>query len=134
MDLRNGNVDVWYAAPRNIAVNILGFDDRGHPLLELYGGDPAATVGLVLLTSPDQVVQLMSFAGGSARFATASADGQHGVWIGGSGSLWLYRSGSLFKVADIPFEAIGVGTPMPIDNAPGRTGNRPPPTVAGPCT
>jgi hypothetical protein len=132
MDLRSGTVTVWYTAPAGNSVFILGFDAHGHPVLALTGADRSATRSLMLLTNVNQTASIVDSVTGASRFATAFGDSE-GVWLGASGALWLYRSGSLFKVADIPVGAIGAGTPMPIDNATGTSGQLPPPRVVGPC-
>jgi hypothetical protein len=132
MDLRDGSLGVWYTAPANTPVFILGFDGQGDPVLALYTSDRSSTKVLALLTGPNQAAELPdSF--GTTRFASAFADA-HGIWFGSSGSLWLYSSGSLFKVADLPVGSLAAETPMHIDNALAGTGNLPSPVVVGPCS
>jgi hypothetical protein len=133
MDLGTTSVSVWYTAPAETAVFIVGFDDAGYPVLALYGSDTSSTKALLLLTGPNQPVVIWNASDVSARFATAFGD-PHGIWIGSAGSLWLYRSGSLLKVTDVPVETVGAQAPMPISNAPGGTGNLSPPTVVGRCS
>jgi hypothetical protein len=57
----------------------------------------------------------------------------HGIWLGSPGSLWLYASGSLFKVADLPVGAVGGQSPARIESA-SAADSLPPPVVAGPCS
>jgi hypothetical protein len=133
MDLRSGTVSVWYTAPAGTSVFILGLDNRGHPVLALTGSDRSATKALMLLTGANQTVSIAENVTGAPRFATAFGDSQ-GIWVGAAGSLWLYRGGSLFKVADIPVGSIGAEMPMPIDNATGAAAPLPPPRVVGPCS
>jgi hypothetical protein len=132
MDLRNGNVSAWYTAPPDTSVFILGFDVRGRPVLALTGTDRSATKALLLLTGQNQTVEMLGQVTGVPRFATAFGD-SHGVWIGSAGAIWLYRSNSLFKVADVPVGSVGAQTPIPIDNATTAGNQLPPPRVVGPC-
>ena len=131
MDLQSGAVTVWYTAPAGISVFILGFDHDGHPVLSLTGGNRSSNKGLMLLTGANQTLQMGGDVSSAPRFASAFGDAQ-GVWIGASGSLWLYRAGSLFKVADVPIAAMGGQTPMAIQNASGGSGELPPARVGGP--
>jgi hypothetical protein len=124
---------VWYTAPAGITVFILGFDRDGHPVIALTGSNRSANKGLMLLTGPNQTVQIGGEGSSSPRFASALGDAR-GIWIGASGSLWLYRSGSFFKVADLPVSAIGAQTPMAIENAAGGSGELPPTRLGGPCS
>jgi hypothetical protein len=133
MDLQSGAVTVWYTAPAGISVFILGFDRDGHPVLSLTSGNRSSNKGLMLLTGANQTAQMGGDLSSAPRFASAFGDVQ-GVWIGASGSLWLYRAGSLFKVADVPIAAMGGQTPMAIQNASGGSGELPPTRVGGPCT
>lgn len=132
MDVRGGSVSVWYTAPPGLSVFILGFDRDGHPVLVLTGSNRSSNKGLMLLTGANQTVQIGGNLDGTPRFASALGDAR-GVWIGASGSLWLYRSGSFFKIADLPVAATGGQTPMAIDNAAGGSGELPPTRIAGPC-
>ncbi|MBJ7611911.1 hypothetical protein [Candidatus Nephthysia bennettiae] len=133
MDLQTGTVSVWYTAPAGVSVFILGFDRDGHPVLALTGSNRSSSKGLMLLTGVNQTLQIGGEGAGAPRFASAFGDAQ-GIWVGASGSLWLYRSGALFKVADLPVAATGGQTPMAIDNAPGGSGELPPTRIGGPCT
>jgi hypothetical protein len=133
MDLQSGSVSVWYTAPAGVSVFILGFDRDGHPVLALTGSNRSSNKGLMLLTGANQTGQIGGEGAGTPRFASAFGDAQ-GIWVGASGSLWLYRSGSFFKVADLPVAATGGQTPMAIDNAAGGSGELPPTRIGGPCT
>ncbi|MDQ6742676.1 MAG: hypothetical protein M3Z97_07180 [Candidatus Dormibacteraeota bacterium] len=133
MDLLGGAVSVWYTAPAGISVFILGFDRDGHPVLSLTGGNRSSNKGIMLLTGANQTQQMGGDLSNAPRFASAFGDAQ-GVWIGASGSLWLYRGGSLFKVANVPVVATGGQSPMAIDNAAGGSGELPPTRIGGPCT
>jgi hypothetical protein len=133
MDLQSGSVSVWYTAPAGISVFILGFDRDGHPVLALTESNRSSNKGLMLLTGPNQTARIGGEGAGMPRFASALGDTQ-GIWLGASGSLWLYRSGSFFKVADLPIAATGGQTPMAIQNAAGGAGELPPTRIGGPCT
>ncbi|MDQ6746993.1 MAG: hypothetical protein M3010_02640 [Candidatus Dormibacteraeota bacterium] len=132
MDLQSGSVGVWYTAPAGVSVFILGFDRDGHPVLALTESNRSSNKGLMLLTGANQTVPIGGGGAGTPRFASAFGDAQ-GIWVGASGSLWLYRSGSFFKVADLPIAATGGQTPMAIDNATGGSGELPPTRIGGPC-
>jgi hypothetical protein len=133
MDLQSGTVSVWYTAPASVSVFILGLDRDGHPVLALTGSNRSSSKGLMLLTGVNQTLQIRGEGAGTPRFASAFGDAQ-GIWVGAPGSLWLYRSGAFFKVADLPVAATGGQTPMAIDNAPGGSGELPPTRIGGPCT
>jgi hypothetical protein len=133
MDLQSGSVSVWYTALAGISVFILGFDRDGHPVLALTGSNRSSNKGLVLLTAANQTVPIGGEGAGTPRFASAFGD-TRGIWVGASGSLWLHRSGSFFKVADLPVAATGGQTPMAIQNAAGGSGELPPTRIGGPCT
>lgn len=132
IDLRSGNISVWYTAPSNTRVFVLGFDGQSRPALAVYNSDASSTKGLLFLTGPNQTASIAEAFSGSDRFASAFSDSR-GIWFGSAGSLWLYRSGSFFKVADVPVGPVGAETPMPIANAEGGTSVLPPPVVVGPC-
>jgi hypothetical protein len=133
MDLQSGAVSVWYTAPAGISVFILGFDRDGHPVLSLTGGNRSSNNGLMLLIGANLTQQMGGDLSAAPRFASAFGDAQ-GVWIGASGSLWLYRGGSLVKVANVPVVATGGQSPMAIENAAGGSGELPPTRIGGPCT
>jgi hypothetical protein len=133
MDLQSGSVGVWYTASAGVSVFILGFDRDGHPVLALTESNRSSNKGLMLLTGANQTVPIGGGGAGTPRFASAFGDAQ-GIWVGASGSLWLYRSGSFFKVADLPIAATGGQTPMAIQNATGGAGELPPTRIGGPCT
>ena len=131
MDLGTGGVSPWYVGPANTPIFILGLDREGHPVLGLYNSDTSWTRSLKLLTGPNQATSI-SDSLGTTHFASALAD-SHGIWLGSPGSLWLYASGSLFKVADLPVGAVGAQSPMRIESA-STADSLPPPVVAGPCS
>ena len=132
LDLQSGVASTWFYRP-GAFVGPVGFDRDGHPVLSLTGGNRSSNKGLMLLTGANQTLQMGGDLSSAPRFASAFGDAQ-GVWIGASGSLWLYRAGSLFKVADVPIAAMGGQTPMAIQNASGGSGELPPARVGGPCT
>jgi hypothetical protein len=131
-DLRDGSVRDWYTAPANTSVFILAFDGQSHPILALFGENESSTRALMILTGPNQTSQIAIPSGPPVRFATAYQD-PHGIWLGSPGSLWMYRSGSLIKVADVPLGLVGAPTPMPIANARQSTASLPPVVVDGDC-
>jgi len=131
-DLRDGSVRDWYTAPANTSVFILAFDGQGQPLLALFGEKESSTRALMILTGPNQTSQIGIPPGPPVRFATGYLD-PHGIWLGSPGSLWMYKSGSLIKVADVPLGLVGAPTPMPIANARPSTASLPPVAVNGNC-
>jgi hypothetical protein len=133
MDLRDASVGVWYTAPADTAVYVLGFDGQDHPILALYSSDQSVTEALLILTGPNQTTEIAAPPGAPLRFAAAYQD-EHGLWLGSSGSLWMYRSGSLLKVADVPVTLTGAATPLPIANVQQSPGSLPPVIVDGDCT
>jgi hypothetical protein len=70
---------------------------------------------------------------GDVGHAVVALADSHGIWLGSPGSLWLYASGSLFKVADLPVGAVGGQSPARIESA-SAADSLPPPVVAGPCS
>src|SRR5215472_226392 len=109
LNLADGTWATWFRAPADRWVRILGVDADGHPLLGLE--EPPAIVGkiayphepdelLLLLTGPGQTMTIAGAAAG-LRPRAANTD-SHGSWITASGSLWLYRNGTVSRVANIP--------------------------------
>ena len=159
MDLRDGSVSTWYTAPDGKSVSIAGADAQGHPVLFLnVMGKPqaadAAGSGIVttpylppppevlLLTGPNQTRTIASGSDSAFRPNLTLSDA-HGTWFSSPGSLWLYRNGSLNKVADVPAELFPTPTPPPGVTGKGSVvpGSPPPgyPTgvtlsLAGACT
>ena len=131
-DLRDGSVRDWYTAPANTSVFILTFDGQGRPLLALFGENESSTRALMVLTGPNQTSPIEIPSGPPVRFATGYLD-PHGIWLGSPGSLWMYQSGSLIKVADVPLGLVGAPTPMPISNARQSAASLPPVAVNGDC-
>jgi len=158
MDLRDGSVSTWYTAPDGMVVSVAGADSQGHPVLFVSpkGKAPdAAGSGTVptpylppppevlLLTGPNQTHTIASGSDPAFRPNLTLSD-SHGTWFSSPGSLWLYRNGSLTKVADVPAELFPTPTPPPGVTGKGSvaTGSPPPgyPTpgltlsLAGACT
>jgi hypothetical protein len=133
MDLLTGAVSVWYRAAANMSVFILGFDGDGHAVVAVTESDSAETKELLLLTGPQQTVQIAPHPTGGPQFEEAFGD-KHGLWLAARGSLWLYRPASLFKVADIPLATNGGRRPTPTDEATGGAGQQPLTRVVGPCS
>jgi hypothetical protein len=133
MDLPTGAISVWYMAAAGLSVFILGFDRGGHPVLDLTGSNRSSSKGLLLLTGANQALEMSPETASGPHFASAYGDAQ-GVWVAASGSLWLYRSGSLFKVADLPLASVSAESPMAINNASGGSVELPAPRISGPCT
>jgi len=109
LNLADGTWATWFRAPADRWVRILGVDADGHPLLGLE--EPPAIVGkiayphepdelLLLLTGPGQTMTIAGAAAG-LRPRAANTD-SHGSWITASGSLWLYRNGTVSRVANVP--------------------------------
>jgi hypothetical protein len=132
MDLQTGSVSVWYTAPFGAKVFILGFDDHGQPILALSSSNTSSSRALMLLIGSGQTVPIAGEQAGSGGFANAFAD-THGVWVGSSGAVWLYRGGSFHKVVAVPDTQVRTETPVPISGAAG-TGSLPPAAVVGPCS
>jgi len=109
LNLADGTVTTWFRAPAQRWVRILGVDVDGRPFLGLEA--PPATVGnatyphepdelLLLLTGPGQTTTIAG-AGAGLRPRSATTD-SHGTWITATGSLWLYRNGTVSTVANVP--------------------------------
>jgi hypothetical protein len=109
MDLRTGQVGVWYAAPRGDDVGILGPGSQGLPVLEIapitderitVTPPPTPPETLVQLTGPNQTAPV---AGPELDqyWTTAVADA-HGTWITSQDALWLFSGGHLEQVATMP--------------------------------
>src|SRR5262249_24847024 len=109
VNLAEGRCTPFSLPPADRWVRILGVDADGHPLLGLE--EPPATVGstayphepdelLLLLTGPGQTMMIAG-AGAGLRPRAANTD-SHGTWITASGSLWLYRNGTVSRVANVP--------------------------------
>jgi len=142
MDLRDGSVTTWYTAPDGMGVSLGGADAQGHPVLFLNVGGkgqpvPAPSSGsnptpsvqpptqVLLLTGPNQTRTIAD--GSDAAFRpTVTASDSHGIWFSSPGSLWLYRNGSLTKVADVPSDLFP--TPTPPAGVTGKSG----PTTGSP--
>ena len=136
MDLRDGSVTTWYAPPDGMGVSLAGADTQGHPVLFLNVGGkgqavPAPSPGstptpfaqpptqVLLLTGPNQTRTIAD--GSDAAFRpTVTASDSHGIWFSSPGSLWLYRNGSLNKVADVPSDLFP--TPTPPAGVAGKSG------------
>ena len=163
MDLKDGSLSTWFTAPDGTNVGIAGTDQQGHPILiittppnvvKLTPASSGAPVTMppeliypppprvLLLTSANQTVEISSGSDATFRPSSAFGDG-HGIWFTSPGSLWLYRHGSLTKVADVPASLFPLPTPPP--NLPTPPANftkpSPPPgypigvplNVLGPC-
>jgi len=127
MDVQTGSVSIWYTAPSGARVSILGFDGQEHPVLQLTSASSTTPQALMLLTGDDQTQSIAGAQGQAEGFTNAFAD-THGVWIGSSGVLWLYRNGSLFKVTDVP-----IGQILTDSSARNAAGSLQAPAVVGPC-
>lgn len=138
MDLRDGTVTTWYAAQAGQVAFVAAIDTQGHPVVILttyskgvppgpqsspppYVAPPPPRV--VLLTAPNQMAEIASGSDESFRPTQAWSD-SHGIWFSGPGSLWIYRRGTLTKVADVPSELFPTPTPPPGKGGPVST---PPP-------
>lgn len=143
LNLADGTLTTWFRAPAERWARILGLDADGHPFLGLE--EPPATVGdiayphepdelLLLLTSPGQTMTIAG-AGAGLRPRAANTD-SHGTWITASGSLWLYRNGTVSRVANVPdslYPALRRPVPsFPPGFAHGRAGTDL--ILSGPCT
>jgi hypothetical protein len=136
MDLRDGSVTTWYAAPDGMSVGLAGADAQGHPVLVLNVGgkgqavpapspstNPTLSVPpppqVLLLTGPNQTRTIADGSDAAFRPGLAASD-SHGIWFSSPGSLWLYRNGSLTKVADVPSDLFP--TPTPPTGVSGKSG------------
>jgi len=144
MELKDGSLSTWFTAPDGTNVGIAGTDQQGHPILIINttpklvqqpqsSGAPVPVPSeviypppprVLLLTGANQTVEISSGADATFRPSSAFGDG-HGIWFTSPGSLWLYRHGSLAKVADVPASLFPLPTPPP--NAP-----TPPPNLTRP--
>ena len=170
MDLRDGSVTTWYTAPAGLSASVAGVDGQGHPVLFVnmsekgqagppsssnpqpgvpsnpasWGGNPAPTVlpppQVLLLTGPNQTRTISAGSDTAFRPNVPASGDSHGIWLSVPGSLWLYRNGSLTKVAAIPSGLFPSPTP-PLGLGKGSAPSPPPgyPTgvtlnIAGACT
>lgn len=108
MDLADGTVSRWYQAPPGNTLSVLGLDAAGHALLSV--ADPMRQVGNIGYSLPAKGMLLLAGRDEAVPIAlpdpalapdTAFTD-VHGIWVSGADSLWLYRDGSLTRVATIP--------------------------------
>lgn len=126
MDLRDGTVSTWFTVAGTEMVSLVSLDAKGQPILVLYQppiktqapgpiGPPPAR--MLLLTGPDQTVEITSGTGDFRMASQPSADA-HGIWFGSWGSVWLYTTnGGLRQVATIaeglfPSPSVPPGYPM----------------------
>lgn len=124
MDLKDGTVTAWYRSADPAAVQVIGFTAKGEPLISLFqvimyaspppsGFQPPAP-RLMVVTGQNQATPISTDTDTHRSFGYGSATTDtHGVWLGGPGQLWLYRSGSLRKVADVPASLFPPPTPLP---------------------
>jgi hypothetical protein len=128
MDLKDGSVSTWFTSPDSSNARIAGLDSQNHPILivsqipkitkPVQDGRPMITTEqmyppapeLLILTSPDQSTRIGNGSSSEFRPSSVVADG-HGIWISSPGTLWLYRQGSLTKVADVPQQLFPLPTP-----------------------
>jgi hypothetical protein len=140
MDLRSGSLTTWFQAPAGLDIGLLAFDRAGRPLVGLA---PASIeVENVIYPLPVRSLALVTGRGASRPVAMPDPDlepdggfaDEHGIWLTGPGSLWLYRNGRLTKVAGVSARvapparqpAYPAGVPAPRRGAALH--------VAGPCT
>ena len=102
-DWRTGAATPWFYRP-GARVWILGFDAAGHPFVRAYiEGNVTEPVELWLASSPGQAIRL--FAGSLPAPSQLGAVDGHGVWFdgfrGSPGTVWLYASGSLQRIATV---------------------------------
>ena len=146
MDLKDGSLSAWFTAPDGTSLSIAGTDQQGRPILFIRTNPKAVLMTpansgaavkeppevmypppprVLLLTGANQTVEISN--GSDSAFRPLSASGDtHGIWFASPGTLWLYRHGSLAKVADIPASLFPLPTPPP--NAP-----TPPPNYTKPA-
>jgi hypothetical protein len=100
LDLGTHSVSIWLTVPIEDFMAILGFEG-GRPLVftekaSYQAGDPVSAKA-VLLTAPNEATQVMAPGSPNDPLPSTTMPGEadsHGLWIGGSGTLWLYRQGS----------------------------------------
>ncbi|HKF18613.1 MAG TPA: hypothetical protein VKF14_15660 [Candidatus Dormibacteraeota bacterium] len=149
MDLKDGSVSTWFTAAEGTSLNIAGLDSQGHPILTVMptpkimpppaspGGQVTPSADMIypspprvlLLTGPNQTVEIADGSNSAFRPSIAMGD-SHGIWFNSPGSLWIYRQGSLAKVAEIPAGLFPLPTPPP--NAPTPNIAKPPPNFPSP--
>ena len=154
MDLRDGSITPWYRAADPAAISVLGFTGQGEPLVALYPPIVIATPPpagyqtpgpkLMLITGRNQATEISSGAADAPKLGGgASVADAHGVWLSAPGQIWLYRAGSVRKVADIPASlfppptpppGVGIGIASKPMVAPPPSGVGAPVQVAGACT
>ncbi len=141
MDLRDGSVGTWYTAPDGATVNLIGVDGQGHPIVALNKfmtfttppppGYQPPPPSLMLVTGRDTAVEIAA-PGASIPLAFSTTADAHGVWFTAPGQLWLYRSGALKKVADVPAGLFPVPTPPPGVGIASKPGLASAPSIAMP--
>jgi hypothetical protein len=113
LDMKTGDLVQWLAVPTDQYISIIGFD-AGKPLVSsslwsVTEGQSSQT-SVRLMTGPGQSRQLYtSDAPGPADLGVADT---HGIWTGGSGSIWLYQPASgirQIKVMNNPNAVVQVG-------------------------
>jgi hypothetical protein len=100
LDLTTHATSTWMTRPIDDYVAVLGFDG-GRPLVlsqkwSYQTGEPV-NAKVVLLTGPDQATQVLATDNASDPLPSTAmpADaGSHGLWIGGTGAVWLYEPAS----------------------------------------
>jgi hypothetical protein len=160
MDLKDGSVSTWFTSPDGTGVTIVAIDQQGRPVvtvtaLPVKPAQPPAGAAAVqstpffpppprvlLLTGPNETTEIAGGSDPAFRPYTAMAD-SHGVWFATPGSLWIYRQGTLVKVADVPAGLFPLPpTPSNMPTPPPNVAKASPPPgvptgvtlmLAGPC-
>jgi hypothetical protein len=95
LDMTTGEIVTWLTVPTDEALTVLGFD-AGRPLvtsrLAVTSTGQSAQISVRLMTGPGQSRQLYS--SDSIAPGERGAADDHGIWMGGAGSIWLYQPAS----------------------------------------
>lgn len=95
VDLASGSEATWFYQQGADWVQVLGFDQQGHPIVSsgvASGSSQEITIWLV--TDPTHHSVMYS---GSLLMNFAMAD-SHGIWLSDGGAMYLYTAGSGLKV------------------------------------
>jgi len=118
LDLHTGAVTTWLTAPVGTAVDLMGFDTAGDPLLRTYASGYSST-GSPPPQPPTQVVVVASPQKGTVIFQLADQRSQlpfgpvfanaQGAWMGGQGSVWVDSANKMTKTDVDTLTVVGAG-------------------------
>jgi hypothetical protein len=98
LDMTTGEIVTWLTVPTDQALTVLGFD-AGRPLvtsrLAITSTGQSAQISVRLMAGPGQSRQLYS--SNAIAPGGLGVEDSHGIWTGGSGSIWLYQPAAGLK-------------------------------------